>query len=206
MSPASTRYDIPLACDTTRASSTCSPTGTSAAAATASGTRGRRHRRRGGFDTLYTVLEVRDPRGRPAACRSSPRRSGAGSPAARCTWRTGRTPAPARRSTPSSRRWTASARSARSDSRCARLAGCGCACPGALTVVTAHADALRPFSAIVADEVNVKTVEHPRRRQAHESDFGVSADASRSTPGRPARAWARRCRPRSRAASPATGR
>ena len=43
-----------------------------------------------------------------------------------------------------------------------------------LTVVTANAESLQPFSAIIADELNVKQVEIRDVEQAHESDFGIS--------------------------------
>ncbi len=43
-----------------------------------------------------------------------------------------------------------------------------------LTVVSADAPALQPFSAIVADELNVKTVDIRDLADAHESDFGIS--------------------------------
>ena len=43
-----------------------------------------------------------------------------------------------------------------------------------LTVVTADAAALRPFSAVIADELNVKSVDVRDVADAHQSDFGIS--------------------------------
>ena len=124
---------------------------------------------------------------RPRCCRSSPRRSGAGSPAAaRCTSRTGPTPS----DLPADHALVAAMDRARevcsTAPRCARPRGLRVRLPlSDLTVVVDECRvAARPSAAIIADEVNVSTVTLRDVTEASQADFGIIAEAHRQRPRR----------------------
>ena len=128
------------------------------------------------FDTLYTVLEtVCRVRGAAAAADHRGDLARADRRAVGAPDRLAVRRRPARRRRAGRRRWTRSATSARRARRCARAPALRNRLPlSTLTVVVAGADRLAGFEAIVADELNVKSVRLLDADHPDAASYGVS--------------------------------
>ena len=129
---------------------------------------------RAAFDTLYTTLEVLSRVAAPLLPLVTEEIWRGLTGGRSVHLRTGRMPPTCPPTTPSSPPWTRCARSAPPDRACARQRGCGCGSRCRAHRRHQRRRALRPFTGIVADELNVKAVTVLDVAEAHESDFGIT--------------------------------